>query len=48
MKNLEPDIIFATAGDTPTLEGLAAVQILHDYLPKFKIRFVNIVDLLKL
>ena len=47
-KNGETDIVFAMAGDTPTLEGLAAVQLLHDYLPDLKIRFVNIVDLLKL
>ncbi|MFQ9617703.1 MAG: phosphoketolase, partial [Clostridium butyricum] len=47
-KNGETDIVFAMAGDTPTLEGLAAVQLLHEYLPDLKIRFVNIVDLLKL
>jgi xylulose-5-phosphate/fructose-6-phosphate phosphoketolase len=47
-QNAETDIVFAMAGDTPTLEGLAAVQLLHEYLPDLKIRFVNIVDLLKL
>ena len=44
----EPDIVFASAGTEPTLEALAAVQLLHDSFPDMKIRFVNVVDLLKL
>lgn len=44
----EPDIIIACAGETPTLEALAAVSILHEHLPKLKIRFINVVDLFKL
>lgn len=44
----EPDIIMVCAGDTPTLESLAAVSILHQELPKLKIRFINVVDLFKL
>lgn len=44
----EPDIIMAGCGDTPTLEALAATSILHKYLPKLKIRFINVVDLMKL
>lgn len=44
----EPDIVIATAGDTPTLEGLACVAILHEYMPKLKIRFINVVDLMRL
>lgn len=44
----EPDIIIATCGEAPTLEGLAAVSILHTYLKKIKIRFINVVDLMKL
>lgn len=44
----EPDIIMACCGETPTLESLAAVNILHEYLPKLKIRFINVVDLFKL
>lgn len=44
----EPDVIIATCGDTPTLEGLAAVTILREYLPELKIRFINVVDLMKL
>lgn len=43
-----PDVIFACAGDTPTLESLAAVSILRNMCPLLKIRFVNVVDLMKL
>ena len=44
----EPDIVFACAGETPTLEALAAVTILNRELPEVKIRFINVVDLFKL
>ena len=44
----EPDIVFASAGETPTLEALAAVSILNKELPEVKIRFINVVDLFKL
>ena len=44
----EPDIIFACAGETPTLEALAAVSILNQELPEVRIRFINVVDLFKL
>ncbi len=44
----EPDIVMACAGDTPTLEALAAVQILHEYMPEIRVRFINVVDLFKL
>ncbi len=44
----EPDIIMACAGDTPTVEALAATTILHDNFPELKIRFINVVDLMKL
>jgi len=44
----EPDVIIATAGDVPTLEGLAAVSILRQKLPCIKIRFINVVDLMRL
>ena len=44
----EPDIIMACAGDTPTLETLAAVSILNDKFPEIKIRVINVVDLMKL
>jgi len=45
---VEPDIIFASAGDTPTLEVIAATSILRKYFPELKIRVVNVVDLMKL
>jgi xylulose-5-phosphate/fructose-6-phosphate phosphoketolase len=44
----EPDFIMASAGDVPTLEALAAVSILRKHMPKLKIRFVNVVDLMEL
>ena len=44
----EPDVVFACAGETPTLEALAAVSILHEELPDVKVRFINVVDLFKL
>ena len=44
----EPDIVFACAGETPTLEALAAVSILNSELPDIRIRFINVVDLFKL
>ena len=47
-RGVEPDIIIATCGDMATLEGLAAVSILRNHIPDIKIRFVNVVDLMKL
>ncbi len=44
----EPDVVMGCAGDVPTLESLAAVSILREKLPDLKIRFVNIVDLMRL
>ena len=44
----EPDVILACCGDVPTLESLAAVSILRDLVPELKIRFINVVDLMKL
>jgi xylulose-5-phosphate/fructose-6-phosphate phosphoketolase len=44
----EPDVVMACCGDVPTLETLAAVSILREYLPDLKIRVVNVVDLMKL
>jgi len=44
----EPDVVMACCGDVPTLETLAAVSILREYLPELKIRVVNVVDLMKL
>jgi xylulose-5-phosphate/fructose-6-phosphate phosphoketolase len=44
----EPDVVMACAGDVPTLETLAAVQLLREHIPDLKIRVVNVVDLMKL
>src|SRR6202451_3712766 len=44
----EPDVVWACAGDVPTLETLAAVSILRSQLPELKVRVVNVVDLMKL
>ena len=44
----EPDVVMACAGETPTLETLAAVKILRESIPGIKIRVVNVVDLFKL
>ena len=44
----EPDVVMACCGDVPTLETMAAVSILRQYLPDLKIRVVNVVDLMKL
>ncbi len=43
-----PDVVIASCGDVPTLEALAAVSILRAQLPGLKIRFVNVVDLMRL
>jgi xylulose-5-phosphate/fructose-6-phosphate phosphoketolase len=42
----EPDVVMACAGDVPTLETLAAVEILRHELPSLKVRVVNVVDLM--
>ena len=44
----EPDIVLACAGDTPTLEVIAAASILRENFPKLKVRVVNVVDLMRL
>jgi xylulose-5-phosphate/fructose-6-phosphate phosphoketolase len=44
----EPDVVMACAGDVPTLETLAAVDILRQNFPNLKIRVVNVVNLMKL
>ncbi|MBV8639970.1 MAG: phosphoketolase family protein, partial [Verrucomicrobia bacterium] len=44
----EPDVVIATAGDVPTLEGLAATALLRKEFPDLKIRFINVVDLFRL
>jgi len=44
----EPDVVMACAGDVPTLEALAAVDLIRQHLPDLKVRFVNVVDLMRL
>ncbi len=44
----EPDVVMACAGDVPTLETLAAVDILRRHLPDLKVRVVNVVDVMTL
>jgi xylulose-5-phosphate/fructose-6-phosphate phosphoketolase len=46
--NAEPDVVMACCGDVPTLETLAAVDLLRKALPDLKIRVVNVVDLMTL
>jgi xylulose-5-phosphate/fructose-6-phosphate phosphoketolase len=45
-KGAEPDVVMACAGDVPTLETLAAVDLLRQHFPDIKIRVVNVVDLM--
>jgi xylulose-5-phosphate/fructose-6-phosphate phosphoketolase len=47
-ENAEPDVVMACAGDIPTLETLAAVDILRQRIPDLKVRVVNVVDLMTL
>ena len=47
-QDTDPDLVMACAGDTPTLESLAATQILKENFKDIKIRFVNIVDIMRL
>ena len=44
----EPDVVMGCAGDVPTLETLAAVDLLRQHLPDLKVRVVNVVDLMRL
>lgn len=44
----EPDVVMACAGDVPTIETLAAVDIMRELLPNLKIRTVNVVNLMSL
>jgi len=47
-KGSEPDVVMACAGDVPTLETIAAVDLLRDFFPELKVRVVNVVDLMTL
>jgi xylulose-5-phosphate/fructose-6-phosphate phosphoketolase len=44
----EPDVVMACAGDVPTLETVAAVDLLRKHVPDLKIRVINVVDLMTL
>ncbi|MGH2357009.1 MAG: phosphoketolase family protein, partial [Candidatus Limnocylindria bacterium] len=44
----EPDVVLACAGDIPTLETLAAADLLRQHLPELRVRVVNVVDLMRL
>jgi xylulose-5-phosphate/fructose-6-phosphate phosphoketolase len=44
----DPDVVMGCAGDVPTLETLAAVTLLREYVPDIRIRVVNVVDLMTL
>lgn len=46
--DVEPDVVMACAGDVPTLETLAAVELLRNHVPELKIRVINVVDLMRL
>ena len=47
-KGSEPDVVMACCGDVPTLETLAAVDLLRSHIPELKVRVVNVVNLMKL
>jgi xylulose-5-phosphate/fructose-6-phosphate phosphoketolase len=44
----DPDVVLACAGDVPTLETMAAVDLLRRHLPQLRVRVVNVVDLMRL
>jgi xylulose-5-phosphate/fructose-6-phosphate phosphoketolase len=44
----EPDVVMACCGDVPTLETLAAVELLRSHFPDLKVRVINVVNLMKL
>jgi xylulose-5-phosphate/fructose-6-phosphate phosphoketolase len=47
-EDVQPDVVLACAGDVPTLEVLAAAQLLREHLPEVAVRVVNVVDLMRL
>ena len=47
-RGAEPDVVMACCGDVPTLETLAAVDLLRQHAPELKIRVINVVNLMKL
>jgi xylulose-5-phosphate/fructose-6-phosphate phosphoketolase len=47
-RDAEPDVVMACCGDVPTLETLAAVDLLRKHVPELKVRVINVVNLMKL
>ncbi len=47
-RDSEPDVVMACAGDVPTIETLAAVELLQAYAPELRVRVINVVDLMTL
>ena len=47
-RGAEPDVVMACCGDVPTLETLAAVDLLRQHAPELKVRVINVVNLMKL
>ncbi len=47
-RGFEPDVVLACAGDVPTIETLAAAQLLRQHLPELRVRVINVVDLMRL
>jgi xylulose-5-phosphate/fructose-6-phosphate phosphoketolase len=47
-KGFEPDVVMACCGDVPTIETLAAVDLLRQHIPDLKVRVINVVNLMKL
>ena len=47
-RDTEPDVVMACAGDVPTLETLAAVDLLREHVPELRVRVINVVDLMTL
>jgi xylulose-5-phosphate/fructose-6-phosphate phosphoketolase len=47
-RDSEPDVVMACCGDVPTLETLAAVELLREHVPELRVRVINVVNLMKL
>ena len=47
-RDSEPDVVMACAGDVPTIETLAAVELLYTHIPELRVRVINVVDLMTL
>ena len=46
--NGDPDVVIASCGDVPTIEALAAVKIIRRHMPDLAVRFINVVDLMRI